>query len=69
VSDEKRDSSPPPTHWKPPAAWRWADPPPRHFVTATACGQARRNHQVTTRWDEVNCPRCLEHAPVRRNRK
>jgi hypothetical protein len=35
-------------------------------VKATICGKARKGHDVTTNWDEVNCPACLEDGPFRR---
>jgi hypothetical protein len=54
--------------WKPAARWSFGQPPPRHYVKATVCGQARKGHAVTTDWDEVNCPACLEEGPHRRRR-
>jgi hypothetical protein len=36
---------------------------PRHYVKATACGKAKRSDDVTSRWDEVDCPACLGTRP------
>lgn len=36
---------------------------PRHYVKATACGQAKRGQPMTSTWDEVDCSECLKRRP------
>lgn len=66
-------ASKPPPYPPDPATWKAPDAPtamlPRHFVKATACGQARKGHPLTTNWDEVNCHECLKQAPFHKERR
>jgi hypothetical protein len=40
--------------------------PVRHMVQTTICRKASKKHGLTAKWDEVNCPECLQQAPWRR---
>jgi len=46
--------SPPPIGFKTPS---------RHYVKATACGQAKRGQPMTSDWNEVDCAECLKRRP------